>query len=175
MSSWKCSCCGEVHDTIPNSFAFDKPMYWGGRDKAEPPEGCWIDSDYCVIDNSDYFIRAVLELPIHDSEDTFVLGVWTTLSAKNFERERSLVSDPARVDEPAYFGWFANRLWQYPDTVNLKCNLISQLPGLPPNIRLEPTDHPLSVEQREGISQERFRELAEQFMHGWKHPDSGIS
>jgi hypothetical protein len=43
-----------------------------------------------------------------------------------------------------------------------------------PSIQLEPTDHPLSIEQREGISQERSRELAEQFMHGWMHPDSGI-
>lgn len=175
MANWRCSCCGDLHDTIPNSFGIDEPVYWGDRSKSSPPSGCWIDPDYCVIDDTDYFIRAVLEIPIHDSDERFVLGAWTTLSAANFERERQLVSDPTRVDEPVYFGWFANRLWQYPDTLNLKCNLITRAPGLRPAIQLQPTEHPLSLEQQNGISQQRFQDLCEQFLHGWKHPQSGVS
>jgi len=175
MTEWKCSCRGKVHDTTPNSFGFDEPVSWGNRDKTRPPDGCWIDSDYCVIDDSDYFIRAVLEIPIQSSDEHFVLGVWTTLSSTNFERERLLVSDAARVNEPAYFGWFANQLWQYPNTLNLKCNLITNEPGMRPSIQLEPTEHPLSVDQRQGITQTRFHELVEEFMHGWKHPESGVS
>jgi hypothetical protein len=82
--------------------------------------------------------------------------------------------DPARAAEPPNFGWLSNRLWQYPDTLNLKCKVISQPVDRRPLIELEPTDHPLSVEQRNGISQQRFIELSEQCLHGWQHPDSGI-
>jgi hypothetical protein len=37
-------------------------------------------------------------------------------------------------------------------------------------IELEPTDHPLAVEQRRGISQERFREIALMHMHAGDLP-----
>ena len=175
MTSWKCNQCGEVHDSIANSFAFDEPIYWGNRRRWPAPRGCSIDKDYCVIDNDGHFIRAVLEIPILDSDQVFTFGVWSTLSEVNFKREQKLASKPERVNEPSYFGWFSNRIWQYPDTLNLKCNVISRAPGLRPSIQLEPTDHPLAVEQRKGISKERFIELSEQCLHGWRHPDSGIT
>ncbi len=104
----------------------------------------------------------------------FTFGVWSTLSEANFKREKKMASNPERVHEPPCFGWFSNRIWQFPDTLNLKCNLISQSPGLRPRIELEPTDHLLAVEQRNGISQQRFRELSEQCLHGWKHPESCV-
>jgi hypothetical protein len=34
-----------------------------------------------------------------------------------------------------------------------------------PFIELEPTDHPLAIEQRTGISWERVREIAELVLH----------
>jgi hypothetical protein len=175
MASWKCSCCGEFHDSVPNSFGFDEPYHWGNRSRTSPPEGCWLNPDYCVIDDTDHFIRAVLEIPIRGSDEQFVLGIWTTLSPANFERERQLISDPSRVNEPPYFGWFANQLWQYPNTLNLKCNVISRAVGQRPCVQFEPIDHLLALEQRNGISYERFLELSGQFLHGWKHPESGIA
>jgi len=174
MTGWKCSCCGEIHNTVPNSFAFDAPANWGDRRRYFSPKGCWINKDYCEIDASEYYIRAVLEIPILNSDSPFVFGVWSSLSRVNFERERKLAKKHARTTEPPYFGWFSNRIWQYPDTLNLKCHVISRVPGQRPCLELEPTDHPLAIEQREGISQERFRELSEQCLHGWKHPDSGV-
>jgi hypothetical protein len=171
MTPWKCGCCGEIHDNLPYSFGFDAPIHWGDRDSTSPPDGCAITPDYCIIDEGNFFIRGVLEIPIHGTEDQFVIGIWSTLSEANFEREQELNDKPERVKEPPYFGWFANRLWQYPDTLNLKCNVVTRAPGERPAILLEPSDHPLSVEQREGISLNRFQELSAQFLHGWKHPE----
>lgn len=37
--------------------------------------------------------------------------------------------------------------------------------GPRPFIELEPTDHPLAVEQRTGITQDRVREIAEAVLH----------
>jgi integrase len=36
---------------------------------------------------------------------------------------------------------------------------------------LEPTDHPLAVEQRQGIGQNRVRDIAELIQHRWLHPE----
>ena len=38
--------------------------------------------------------------------------------------------------------------------------------GQRPLITLEPTDHPLAVEQREGITMARVQEIAEAAFHG---------
>jgi hypothetical protein len=57
----------------------------------------------------------------------------------------------------------------YPDTLLLKTHVHSRV-GMRPCIELEPTNHPLAVEQRVGISGERVREIAELFEHKWLHP-----
>jgi len=41
----------------------------------------------------------------------------------------------------------------------------SQLVGIRTTVELEPTDHPLAVEQRTGITTARVREIAERLLH----------
>jgi len=171
---WKCNQCGELHEEIPDNFAFDIPYYWNTDWTGAGKEGYFLNRDYCVINNQDNFIRAILEIPVEGREEPFVYGVWSTLSANNMARENEMADNPDRVNEPPYFGWFANRIWQYPDTLNLKCNIISQAPGLRPLVQLEPTDHPLSIDQHNGITQDRLLELSAQCLHSWKHPESGV-
>jgi Uncharacterized protein conserved in bacteria (DUF2199) len=50
--------------------------------------------------------------------------------------------------------------------VNLKTHVHTREVGRRPFIELEPTDHPLAVEQRDGITWERVQEIAEQVLHG---------
>ena len=69
------------------------------------------------------------------------------------------------LDGP-YFGWFATRLGQWPETLQLKTHVHLRPPPLRPVIELEPTDHPLAIAQREGISRERHRALALAHLHG---------
>jgi hypothetical protein len=54
----------------------------------------------------------------------------------------------------------------YPDTLHLKTMVHTREPGRRPFIELDPTDHPLAVEQREGITWERVQEIAELVLHG---------
>jgi len=89
MTPWKCSQCGEIHDTIPNSFSFDAPGYWGNRRKWPAPKGCSFNKDYCVVDNTHYFIRAILEIPILGTGEVFTFGVWSTLSELQARKEAS--------------------------------------------------------------------------------------
>lgn len=74
---------------------------------------------------------------------------------------------PGREDEKPYFGWLTTELPFYsPGTTNLKTNAHTRPVGQRPFIELEPTDHPLAVEQRTGITLDRVREIAETVLHG---------
>jgi hypothetical protein len=76
-----------------------------------------------------------------------------------------LWDDPKRTEEPPYFGWLSNSIAGYPETLNLKTNVHTRSLDLRPTIELERTDHPLALEQHEGISAERLRELVELHLH----------
>ena len=52
-----------------------------------------------------------------------------------------------------------------PPTLNLKTHVHTRPVGVRPLIELEPTDHPLAVEQREGITTQRVEEIAAQLLH----------
>src|SRR5262249_38464044 len=56
-------------------------------------------------------------------------------------------------------GWFSNRLRGYPDTFNLKCQVHPRSGRRRPYIQLEPIDHPLVREQRNGITFDRLLEI----------------
>jgi hypothetical protein len=71
-----------------------------------------------------------------------------------------------REAERPYFGWLSTELALYSEgTTNLKTNAHTRPVGKRPLIELEPTDHPLAVEQRTGITQDRVREIAMAVLH----------
>lgn len=65
----------------------------------------------------------------------------------------------------AIFGWLNAWLKPYPDTINLKTRVHFRDDGIRPYIELEPTDHPLAVEQREGVSVDRVAEIYALMVH----------
>jgi hypothetical protein len=65
-----------------------------------------------------------------------------------------------REKEKPYFGWLSNSIPGYPETINLKTLVYTQPVGVRPEIELDPTDHSLALEQRNGISSERVKEIA---------------
>jgi hypothetical protein len=52
-----------------------------------------------------------------------------------------------------------NQIDGYPDTLSLQMYARIQEPGSRPIFELEPTDHPLSQEHRQGITAERVKEI----------------
>lgn len=170
MDSWVCSTCGQSHEGVPTGYGYDAPWTWYTVAEEERARRCSLNADYCVIDNADFFVRGCLEIPIIGRDEPFIWGVWVSLSKSNFEREQSLVNNPERIHEPSYFGWLSSRIEVYPDTAALKTNVHTRAVGTRPYIELQQTDHPLSLEQRDGITTERLVQLAEKIQHGWKHP-----
>jgi hypothetical protein len=124
-----------------------------------------LSSDQCIIDPDRFFIRGSIEIPVVDGDGPFVWGVWVSLSETNFKRASDRWLDPNRMEEPAYFGWLCNSLPGYPETLSLKTSVHTRAAGIRPFVELEPTEHPLAVEQRDGITMARVIEIGEIAMH----------
>lgn len=126
-----------------------------------------LSSDQCIIDDKHFFVVGNLEIPISGSDERFSWDVWVSLSHKNFARACELWEQEGRESEPPYFGWLSTSLLPcYPDTLSLKANVRTRAVGRRPLVELEPTDHPLALEQREGITLARVQEIAELVLHG---------
>jgi hypothetical protein len=169
LETWKCSRCGEVHSGIPG-YSFAAPWPWYTTPESERGNSVLTDDD-CIMRGEDYFIRGCIEIPVVGDDDPFIWGIWVSLSRDNFYRERSLRKDPNRIAEPPYFGWLSSRIQVYPDTLLLKARVHSRSVGSAPFLELQPTEHPLAVEQRNGIDLDRVREIAELMKHQWLHPE----
>lgn len=125
-----------------------------------------LSSDQCVIKGQHFFIRGLIEIPVIGRQDVFSWGVWLSLSRDNFARALEVWNTEGREAEPPYFGWLSTELALYSEgTTDLKTNAHTRPVGKRPFIELEPTDHPLAVEQRTGITQERVREIAMAVLH----------
>lgn len=163
--AWTCKSCGKQHTGLPLDFAARAPDHWFAVPEAERDRRTRLDSDVCIIDGADIFVRGCLEVPIHGRDDRFVWGLWVSVSKPSFQRILELWDAPVIEDEPPKFGWLCNALSLYPPTVGLKTHLHLRAGNQRPLIELEPTDHPLAVEQRQGISLQRVEAIAEALMH----------
>ena len=123
-----------------------------------------LTPDQCVVDELAFFVRGHIEIPIIGHEEPFILGVWSSLSEPSFVHMCHRWEDEDRGSDDPYFGWLSTRLPVYPQTVNLKLAVQSRPPGVVPSFTLEPTDHPLSLDQHKGISVERWHQLAHGFI-----------
>lgn len=160
-----CSRCGKYHDEPPLSYGFTAPAYWSQEYTADPDSG--LDEELCVIRNEHFFILGNIDIPIAGEDGVFSWTAWVSLSQQNFARAVDLWSTSGRESEPHYFGWLSTELPVYAphSTLQLKTHVHTQPVGERPVIELEPTDHPLAVEQRTGITRDRIRQIAEQVMH----------
>jgi len=168
---WKCGSCEEWHTGPCLDFVYDSPYYWreedeeSGRRAALMPgwnralPKTFLNEDFCVIDDRDFFVRGIIHLPIIGAGETFRWGVWGSLSRENFEVLMRKHEDPKRVDLPPMFSWLSTRLPEYPETLNLKMFAHMQEPGACPSFSLELTEHPLSQEYHKGIAPERVKEI----------------
>ena len=126
-----------------------------------------MTDDLCAVEGDEpvYLVRGSLEIPVRDSLEPFAYTIWVSLSAHNFQRTLDLWKTEGRESEPSYFGWLTNLIPGYPETLNLKTRVCTRPVGLRPFIELEPTDHLLAVEQREGITMARAQEIVEWMLH----------
>jgi hypothetical protein len=150
-SSWRCT-CGSQHGDLPMSYRLDFPpnSYPAGSVKFERGGELARAGD-------DRFILANIELPRNGHDDEFVWTCWITLSQQSYARMQRLWDEPGRESQESAFGYLACSLPTYePSTRSLKSRVHTRAIGMRPWVELEPTDHPLAVEQRKGIDDARI-------------------
>jgi hypothetical protein len=161
--SWTCTICGAQHDSEPDCFGIAAP--W----RALVPQNEFetrveLTADQCVVDKKTFFIRGHIQIPIHNRSEPLAFSVWSSLSETSFCQICDRWEAPDRASDPPYFGWLCSPIAVYPSTVNLKLSVQSRAPGLTPLFFVEENNHPISVEQRSGISIERWHEIAHQLL-----------
>ena len=170
-ATWTCAVCGTVHEGIPLEWGFAAPAYWDqARDKAE---GWFLTSDLCVVrredGDSDYFVRGVIEIPIIDGEgedeESFGIGAWVSLSEPNFEWYVDHPEADNRDQGDPWFGWLSNSVPVYAETLSLKTNVYLRGQQRRPRIQIQPSDHPLALDQQTGITIAHARNLSARWHH----------
>jgi hypothetical protein len=141
------------------TFGADAPLYFYAIPADERQTRCMLTSDTCVVDGENFFVRGCLDIPVHGERELFSYGVWVSLSKANFDQFITCFRQSKRSHVGPFFGWLSAELPLYPSTENLKTRVHLRDDGVRPFIELEPTNHPLALEQKNGISIERVTEI----------------
>ncbi|NVO31804.1 DUF2199 domain-containing protein [Hymenobacter lapidiphilus] len=168
MQHFVCPTCGETHAGPSFCFGAEYPDFYFSIPLAERDERIEINKDLCVVDESHFFIRGRIEIPIIGHDEPFCWNVWTSLSKENFVRVNELWHEIGREQEPPYFGWLQTVLPGYPNTLSIKTTVHTQPVGTIPKVRIIEEAHPLLIEQEHGVTMER----ALQIVHGLFHSDN---
>jgi hypothetical protein len=156
--TWTCKCCGKQFNELPTCFHIPAPDLWMELTEAEQESRGEINEDFCFLDEH-IFIRGMIEIPIIGEPEQFAWDIWVSVTPKSFNRYVELSQGPEFAEEPPVFGWLCNNIPTYPGGTQLKTHVHFRSGGFRPVIELEPTDHPLAVERRNGIPLCRVEEI----------------
>jgi len=155
---WTCGCCGKQFRGLPLDFAWHSPDQWF----ALPEEERWnrgrIDENLCKLDE-EHFVRGVLEVSVLGIDDCYRWGLWVSVSKEDFRRVLDLWDAPIDGSEPPIPGRLCNNMAIYPTTFGLEVRMRLRDNNLRPTIELLSPEHPLAIEQRNGISVHRVDEI----------------
>jgi len=166
---WTCACCGRRKRGVPD-FGYDAPIHHAWAEQGNPEfKILGKDSDTCRMEIGGqpcFFVRCVLRIPVHGAETGLGFGVWSSLSEASFGRYSESYSEPGQSRIGPMFGYLANRLPAYPDTLNLMADVMPQDGNQRPHLRLrdEAAEHPLYTDQNEGLDGERLNGLLGRIM-----------
>lgn len=162
--NWKCATCGKEEVDLPLCFGAEAPWRFLVPE-SEFTDRVDLTKDQCVVAEKAFFIRGHIEIPIHGQPEPLAYSVWSSLSEKSFLHMSDRWVSKDRASDAPYFGWLSSSTPVYPDTIHLKLSVQSRAPGLTPLFAVELTDHPLSQDQRHGITAQRWHEIAHSLLH----------
>ncbi|SEG01227.1 hypothetical protein SAMN05421819_1680 [Bryocella elongata] len=165
--AWICSTCGQNHEDVPLSFAADFPDNFANMSADERDARALITSDQCIIDEKEFYVRGLIEIPIHGEPDPFLWGVWASVSEEDFDQIHDSWQLKGRESTTGPFkGRLANGFGPYtPTTRNLKLTIKIRPVGERPLFFLDEADHPLGTTQRCGLTLSEAQEIASFVLH----------
>ena len=160
---YKCVSCNEWHEGFPD-IAADRPLPATEIGPQDVGDRLRLSSDLCSIDGKSFFVRCLIFVPIIGTDDSFGFNIWSSLSETNFRRyEENYDADMS--DWEPMFGYLSNELPGYAGSFAQKLSVQTMGIGMRPIATVEPTDHPLSVDQRHGMPLQLAIELASPYLH----------
>src|SRR5271166_4808322 len=85
IRSYVCARCGKSHDGLPLSFAAESPDMYANMNRDQRDVRCVHGSDQSIVDQKWFFIRGCLEIPIIESGDVFLWGLWVAVREEVFD------------------------------------------------------------------------------------------
>ena len=135
------------------------------------------NKDFCIVDNNAFYLRGRFLIPIirgegrgggggpkEKEESFFSWDAWVSQSQANYQLALDHMDLPNRetLDPPTY-GYLSTELGQAFDgqsTFNLPTQVNTEPMGFAPTFELEPDcQHPLAVNQRNGITMDQVSEI----------------
>jgi hypothetical protein len=162
---FKCSCCGLAYEELPLCFGNDYPDYYYSVHPEEREQRLELKESLCVVDGEHFFHRGRLTLPIIDYKEDLIFNVWTSISPTNFSIRMDLWNDLNRIKQEPYFGWLQTIVPTYGDTLNIKTIAIEQEVGFIPEIKSIEENHPLTIDQTNGITYKKATEIVDKILH----------
>jgi hypothetical protein len=156
---FRCHTCGDLHEGLPD-IGWDKPDHYWDVPEEERESRIKLTSDTCIIDNEDFFIRGLIEIHVHDYKHNFGFGVWVSQKCENFY---TYLENFDSGDIGPFFGWLCTRINYYEENTQLLKTMAYFRKGWRPSIVLEESDHPLAIDQREGITLNKAWEVVHSF------------
>jgi hypothetical protein len=158
-----CSVCGEVHAARMLDIRMELPDPIYELPDGERERRTWLADDFAVLDDSRFFVRGLLEIPIPELRENFGYGVWAEIEQEQFTHLLERWGNPDQFDP--FEAALANELTPYAGTAGLRAELRPVSVDKLPTIRLLETEHELVADQRRGISVRRSDELAALAQH----------
>ena len=162
---YTCTSCGRYHDEEIRDVRAGLPeeIHRMREDERNRRLALSPSGDFATLADADrHFVRALIEIPIHEEHDVFGWGVWVRLEREAVERVAEAWTDEAAVGSE-YPGWLATELRAYGATEGLDGTLRLRSVDLLPSFELADAEHGLGLEQHAGIDLARARELAEPY------------
>jgi hypothetical protein len=164
--------CGRSHKGVE-----DLEIYWpdpwphGAKIEdnraltADRLDGDFLSSDYCIMEGKYYAIRVSLELPLQNSNSKLALIVWSALPKNEFVSYFNAANQGRAPGEGRAAGHLLNNIPGYEKTYGL--HTVAEAPGrfLRPKLFTIDESHPLTQDQRQGITLDRTLEMYALFGH----------
>jgi len=165
-TGFHCSTYGKYHAELPLVLGRPGTRPLGTHCRLRiAPRTAQYSSDQCVIKGEHFFVLGRLEISVLDGDEPFTWLCWVSLSEKNFVSACELWEQEGRESEAPYFAWVQSALPYPGGTLSLKANLITQPLGQRPLVKLQECDHPLHIEQSQGITMARVKQIVEAALH----------
>lgn len=153
-----CDSCSEIHQGIPG-YGWSCPADYSEIPEAERADRVELTDDTCVIDQQYFYLRGTLEIPVIDASESLIFGAWVCVTKASFDQYLQVKRTDKWQDEAPLLGLLCTSIKGYPETLDLKTEVHFRGPDIRPTIELEPTDHPLAVQQREGVFMNSLQEI----------------